>query len=259
MSRINNGMTVFSEHKPNQAAVLTEVLVQDLCFAYPQQPPVLQGLSFRLEAGDRVALLGPTGSGKSTLLEHLIGLKQPTSGAVWIGGVRVEPRTLPVVRRRLGFCFQDANDQLFMPTILEDVMFGPLNYGAPIAQAKNQARELLARFELEEYAGRSAHELSGGQKRLAALAAVLALEPAILILDEPTTGLDPRWRRSLAQVLADLPSQAMIIASHDLHWIRKTTDRALVLYNGQIQEDRPTEQLLGDRALLESYDLPLDY
>lgn len=248
-------MTVFSERKTDRA----EVLVKDLCFAYPHQPPVLQGVSFAIQPGDRVALLGPTGSGKSTLLEQLIGLKLPTAGDIWIGGMRVEPRTLPQVRQRLGFCFQDANDQLFMPTILEDVMFGPLNYGVPIAQAKNQARDLLARFDLGAYEARSAHELSGGQKRLAALAAVLALEPAILILDEPTTGLDPRWRRSLARVLAELPTQAIIIASHDLHWIRKTTDRALILYQGQIREDLATEQLLGDRALLESYDLPLDY
>ncbi|TAD74314.1 MAG: ABC transporter ATP-binding protein [Oscillatoriales cyanobacterium] len=248
-------MTVFSERKTDRA----EVLVKDLCFAYPQQPSVLQGVSFAIQPGDRVALLGPTGSGKSTLLEQLIGLKLPTAGEVWIGGMRVEPRTLPQIRRRLGFCFQDANDQLFMPTILEDVMFGPLNYGMPIAQAKNQARDLLARFGLDVYEARSAHELSGGQKRLVALAAVLALEPAILILDEPTTGLDPRWRRSLARVLGELPTQAIVIASHDLHWIRQTTDRALVLYGGQIREDCSTERLLGDRSLLESYDLPLDY
>lgn len=252
-------MTLFSKCELDRAEVSAAVLVQDLHFAYPQQPPVLQGISFALEPGDRVALLGPTGCGKSTLLEQLIGLKQPSRGAVWIGGTRVEPRTLPTIRRRLGFCFQDANDQLFMPTILEDVMFGPLNYGIPIAQAKNQARELLARFDLLAFEGRSAHELSGGQRRLAALAAVLALEPAILVLDEPTTGLDPRWRRSLAQVLETLPIQSLIVASHDLQWIGKTTHRALILSHGRIREDRPTAELLGDRALLESYDLPLDY
>ncbi len=235
------------------------VAVRDLVFAYPDLEPVLRGISFTLHPGDRVALLGATGCGKSTLLENLMGLKQPLSGEIWIQGIPLEPKTLPQVRRTVGFSFQDADDQLFMPTILEDVTFGPRNYGIPPAVADAKARKLLAEFGLETYANRSARELSGGQKRLAALAAILALEPSVLILDEPTNGLDPSWRRHLAKVLSELPVQVLLIASHDLHWIGKTTQRSLVLAKGQIQVDAPTRELLQDAATLEQYGLPLDY
>ncbi|WP_197047380.1 energy-coupling factor ABC transporter ATP-binding protein [Planktothrix serta] len=235
------------------------VVVQDLVFGYLQQDPILQGISFSLTAGERIALLGQTGTGKSTLMENLIGLKQPNSGQIWIQGIPVQLTTLPEVRRRVGFCFQDPDDQLFMPTILEDVMFGPGNYGVDPEQALAQASRLLADFGLADCVNRSVYELSGGQKRLAALAAVLALEPAILILDEPTNGLDPWWRRELAQILSQLPVEVMLIASHDLQWISQVTQRAMILKQGTIQVDQPTEELLQDRYTLEQCGLPLDY
>ena len=237
----------------------TAIAVHNLGYAYSNQETVLQSVSFTLNEGERVALLGPTGSGKSTLLENLIGLKQPHSGEIWIQGIRVEPKTLPQVRRQIGFCFQDANDQLFMPTILEDITFGPRNYGVPPAMATDKARQLLADFGLEAYANRSAHELSGGQRRLAALAAILALEPSILLLDEPTNGLDPAWRRHLAQVLFHLPVQVLLIASHDLHWLGKVTQRALVLSQGRIQIDAEIQPLLAEGATLDQLGLPVDW
>ncbi|MGL5062048.1 MAG: energy-coupling factor ABC transporter ATP-binding protein [Microcoleus sp.] len=233
--------------------------IQNLVFGYPQQKPVLRGISFSLNPGDRVALLGLTGAGKSTLLENLIGLKTPQSGEIRVQGIKLDQTTLPQVRRSIGFCFQDANDQLFMPTILEDVTFGPRNYGVPAAVARDRALSLLEDFGLLEFANRSAHELSGGQRRLAALAAILALEPAILILDEPTNGLDPSWRRHLAKVLFQLPVEVILIASHDLNWIGKTTDRALILADGQIQVDKNTQDLLRDKSTLEHYNLPPDW
>jgi cobalt/nickel transport system ATP-binding protein len=233
--------------------------VQNLVFAYPRQEPVLHNLSFTLNPGDRVALMGATGSGKSTLLENLIGLKQPLSGKIWVNGISLEPQTLPQVRRYIGFGFQDANDQLFMPTILEDITFGPRNYGVPPAIATDKARKLLADFGLEAYANRSAHELSGGQRRLAALAAILALDPTILILDEPTTGLDPAWRRHLAQVLLNLPVQVMLIASHELNWLGKVTQRALVLSGGRIQIDSDIQPLLQNGDTLNQLGLPIDW
>ncbi|WP_293331598.1 energy-coupling factor ABC transporter ATP-binding protein [Microcoleus sp. CAWBG58] len=233
--------------------------VQDLVFGYPQQKPVLQGISFTLQPGERVALLGLTGAGKSTLLENLIGLKMPQSGEVIVQGIKLEQATLSEARRQIGFCFQDANDQLFMPTILEDVMFGPRNYGVSLEMARDRALSLLDEFRLVEFANRSAHELSGGQRRLAALAAILALEPAILILDEPTNGLDPSWRRHLAKVLSQLPIEVILIASHDLNWIGKTTQRALILADGQIRVDEQTQELLKDRSTLEYYNLPPDW
>ncbi|BBD65481.1 ABC transporter-related protein [Nostoc commune NIES-4072] len=242
-------------HNPHPAVVE----VENLAYAYSRQEPVLQEISFTLNAGDRVALMGATGSGKSTLLENLIGLKQPQTGKITINGIPVEPKNLPQVRRQIGFSFQDANDQLFMPTILEDITFGPRNYGMSQAKACDRARQLLADFGLEAYANRSAHELSGGQRRLAALASILALDPTILILDEPTNGLDPAWRRHLAQVLLKLPVQVMLIASHDLHWLGRVTQRALVLSNGRIQIDSNIQPLLQDGATLDQLGLPIGW
>ncbi|NET72661.1 MAG: ABC transporter ATP-binding protein [Sphaerospermopsis sp. SIO1G2] len=235
------------------------VEVKNLVYAYVQQQPVLKDISFNLNSGDRVALMGATGSGKSTLLENLIGLKYPHSGSVTINGIPVEPNTLAQIRKYIGFTFQDANDQLFMSTILEDITFGPRNYGMSAAEATNKARELLADFGLEAYAHRSAHELSGGQRRLAALASILALDPPILILDEPTTGLDPAWRRHLAQVLLKLPVKVMLIASHDLQWLGRVTHRALVLAEGKIQIDDEIKPLLKDGKTLDQLGLPVDW
>ncbi len=235
------------------------VAVQNVVYAYSNSEPVLREISFTLNAGDRVALMGPTGSGKSTLLENLIGLKQPQRGEIWINGIPVEPKNLPQVRKQIGFGFQDANDQLFMPTILEDITFGPRNYGVPTAEAIDKARQLLAEFGLEAYANRSAHELSGGQRRLAALAAILALEPDILILDEPTTGLDPAWRRHFAQVLLRWQGKVMLVASHDLHWLSKVTHRALVISGGRIHIDSEIQPLLREADTLERLGLPVDW
>lgn len=239
--------------------VTPTIEVEKIVFGYPQQKPVLQGISFTLHPGERVAILGLTGAGKSTLLENLIGLKMPLSGEIRVKGTKLEQSNLPEIRRQIGFCFQDANDQLFMPTILEDVMFGPRNYGVSTGLARDRALALLDEFGLVEFAHRSAHELSGGQRRLAALAAILALEPAILILDEPTNGLDPSWRRHLAKVLSQLPIEVILIASHDLNWIGKTTQRALILAEGEIRVDEQTQELLKDRSTLEYYNLPPDW
>lgn len=233
--------------------------VDNLTYAYPRQQPVLQDISFTLNVSDRVALMGATGSGKSTLLENIIGLKQPQKGKIWIHDILLEANTLPQLRRYIGFGFQDANDQLFMPTVLEDITFGPRNYGVPPAVAMDKARQLLVDFGLEAYANRSVHELSGGQRRLAALAAILALEPDLLILDEPTTGLDPAWRRTLAQILLKLPTQAMLIASHDFQWLSKITQRALVIAGGSIPIDTDMRSLLQDSQILEQVGLPIDW
>ena len=235
------------------------VYVKNLLFQYPQNEPVLRSLSLTIKPGERVALLGSTGTGKSTFMETLVGLKKPLSGEIWIQGILLQQKTLSQVRSRIGFCFQNPDDQLFMPTILEDITFGPLNYGLPLETAKEVAQNLLVKFGLEKYAHRSVYELSGGQKRLAALAAVLALKPEILILDEPTNGLDPLWRRNLAEIILRLPVQIILIASHDLNWVSKVTERALILQCGQIQVDDSIQNLLRDTSILECYGLPIDY
>ncbi len=235
------------------------IIVQDLLFSYPQQEPILAKINFTIKSGERVALMGATGAGKSTLLENLIGLKLPRSGQIFIKGVTLESKNLSALRRQVGFAFQNPDDQLFMPTILEDVMFGARNYGMSVIDAKEKARSILSQLGLIEYENRSSHELSGGQKRLAAIASILVLEPSILILDEPTNGLDPAWRRKLAQVLSELPLEVILIASHDLNWLKKTTHRALILANKQIVVDRATEDLLQDKEMLDSYGLPPDW
>ena len=235
------------------------VYVKNLLFQYSQNDPILHNLSLTIKPGERVALLGSTGTGKSTFMETLVGLKKALSGEIWIQGILLEQKTLSQVHSQIGFCFQNPDDQLFMPTILENITFGPLNYGLSLGAAKEIADNLLVKFGLEKYANRSVYELSGGQKRLAALAAVLALKPEILILDEPTNGLDPLWRRNLAEIILQLPMQIILIASHDLNWVSKVTERALILQYGQIQVDTSMENILRDTSILESYDLPFNY
>lgn len=242
----------------NSSEEIGGIIVEDLVFGYPENPPILNHLSLKIRPGERVALLGPTGTGKSTLMEHLVGLKEPATGKIYIQGKLVEPNSLWEIRQQIGFCFQNPADQLFMPTIFDDVIFGPCNYGVPAPVAVKRAEKLLSQFGLSDCAQRACHQLSGGQKRLAALATVLALEPTILILDEPTAGLDPLWRRYLIKVLEQLPVQILLIVSHNLNWIRKTTDRALILSAGKIQVDQLTSRLLEQEQLLESYGLPLD-
>lgn len=234
------------------------IKVNNLIFSYENQL-ILDGVSFNLYEGEVVALLGKTGAGKSTLLNNLIGLSLPQQGEIIIDDLKVETNNFQTIRKKIGFAFQNPEDQLFMPTILEDVMFSLLNEQIPLKEAQAKARFLLAEFGLIEYENKSSHQLSGGQKRLAALAAILALEPCILILDEPTNGLDPAWRKELAQILLKLKVKLILIASHDLHWLKKTTQRALILDQGKIKVDQPILDLLKQEKLLESYRLSLDW
>lgn len=232
--------------------------VRDLWFRYPGGEPVLKGVSFSVRRGERVVLLGANGAGKSTLLHLLIGLKQPDCGEVLVYGTPVREPYLKVVRRRVGLVFQSPEDQLFMPTLLEDVAFGPCNYGVPREQALEAARSLLERFGLSMRAGHSGHLLSEGQKRLAALASVLALEPSILVLDEPTGGLDPGWRCRMADALSSLGCDTVLMATHDLAWASKVAHRALVLFEGRIRVDGPAREVLEDVATLADCGLPVD-
>lgn len=203
-------------------------------FAYPGRPPVFAGLDFCLEDGQRVGILGPNGAGKSTLFLLAMGLLQADAGAVELFGqtMRRESDFAPL-RTRLGYCFQDPDDQLFCPTVLEDVAFGPLNQGLERSQALERAHAALEALGMAGFAQRVTYQLSGGEKRLATLATVLALRPQALLLDEPTTGLDPHTQERLEEVLreSELP---WAVISHDHAFLRRNCDLVLELNQGRL-------------------------
>ncbi|MGZ9811422.1 energy-coupling factor ABC transporter ATP-binding protein [Pseudoroseicyclus sp. H15] len=213
--------------------------VEGLGFAYPGQPAALSDVSFELQPGERLFLTGANGSGKSTLLRCLIGLQKPQEGRIIAFGA--EPKTEEEFRQlrcRAGFVFQDPDDQLFSPTVLEDVAFGPLNMGRPRAEAIADAEAALAQLGLEAFRDRITYKLSGGERRLVSLATVLAMKPEVLLLDEPTNALDEVTTDRLADILNGLP-QAMIAVSHDPHFRAEVGTREIFLHHGRIVEARP--------------------
>jgi cobalt/nickel transport system ATP-binding protein len=203
-----------------------------LCFAYDGRRPVLEGLDLELAAGERLGLVGANGSGKTTLLHLIVGLLQPTGGEIQaFGQVRRRERDFAEVRRRVGLLFQDPEDQLFCPTVAEDVAFGPLNLGLPRAEVMDIVRDTLDQLGLAGYEERITYRLSGGEKRLVSLAAVLAMRPDALLLDEPANELDEDHTERLLAILDALP-QAAIIVSHNRDLLRATTTRCLRLADG---------------------------
>ena len=223
------------------------VRVEDLTFGYAgASRPVLRQVSLVVEPGEKVALVGPNGAGKTTLLLHLNGLLRPTRGRVQIGDLDVVEVNLDDVRGRVGLVFQDPDDQLFMPTLLEDVAFGPLCHGASRPEAEARAREALRAVGLQDVdAGRAAHHLSGGEKRRAALATILSLEPGVLALDEPTDGLDARGRRQLADLLRARP-QTVVLVTHDIEFVAAVCPRMVILEDGRVVQDTPSSRLLAE-------------
>jgi len=211
----------------------------DLHFAYPQRPPVLAGASLSLSPGERLAITGPNGAGKSTLLQILVGLLRPQAGRVRAFGVeRCEEAHFHEVRRRVGFVFQDPDDQLFCPTVVEDVAFGPLNLGQSRRAALATVDQVLSQLDLTGLRDRVTHKLSGGEKRLVSLAGVLAMAPDVLLLDEPTNALDEETSARLTEILLALP-QAMLIVSHDPHFRRRVATRTLQLRKGVLAPPEP--------------------
>lgn len=223
---------------------------KDVTYKYANGFEALKGVSFRISHGEKVALLGKNGAGKSTLLLHSNGLLLPTSGTVDIGGIPVTKKTLAQIRQTVGLVFQNPDDQLFMPTVEEDVGFGPLNMKLPPEEVIKRVEEALATVECSHIAKNAPGQLSGGQKRRVAIAGVLAMQPSVLVLDEPTSNLDWGAREKLAALIESF-MHTCIIASHDLGLIRKLCPRTLVLDHGTIVADRPTPEIFADGELME--------
>ncbi|MEW6578623.1 MAG: ABC transporter ATP-binding protein [Chloroflexota bacterium] len=229
--------------------------IEELTFCYPDGQCALSGVTLRVEAGERVALVGPNGAGKSTLLLHLNGILRATEGTIRTGGLALTDRTLGQIRVMVGLVFQNPDDQLFSPRVFEDVAFGPLHMGLPEDEVRERVQGALAAVGMSAYAGRVSYHLSLGEKKRIALATVLSMSPRILALDEPTAGLDPRARRSLIKLLQGLDGQTLLIASHDMRLVRDLCTRMVVLDGGAVVADGPTEVLIHDSSLLEQHGL----
>ena len=252
------------------------VRVEGLWFYYPDGRPALQGVDLRIDPGESVALIGPNGAGKSTLLLHLNGvlpgsgrsqavhdhggsatggkLRTQSGPAVWIDGLAVSARYAREVRRRVGLVFQDPDDQLFATSVLEDVAFGPLNLGMSRTDARRKAVWALEQVDLADAAERAPHHLSFGERKRVCLAGVLACDPTVLVLDEPTANLDPRGRRRFMGLIAGLPA-TKLIATHDLDMVVELCQRAVLLDAGRVVAVGPTGLILADDKLLEAHGL----
>ncbi len=227
-----------------------------LCFSYPDGNQALRDVNFCIHHGEAVAVIGSNGAGKSTLLAHLNGVLRATSGEVRIGDFPITRGTLADVRRTVGLVFQDPDDQLFMPTVFDDVAFGPLNMGLSASEVQAQVARALETVGASHLASRAPYRLSGGEKRAVAIAGVLAMSPSILVLDEPSDGLDPAARRRLIQLLNGF-SHTRIIATHDLDLVLDVCSRVLVLNQGRIEADGAPAAIFADAALLQRCHLEL--
>jgi cobalt/nickel transport system ATP-binding protein len=227
--------------------------VENLHFHYPDGHVALQGISLKLCEGDKVALVGPNGAGKSTLMLHLNGILAG-EGEVSIAGMHLDSKTLPAIRAMVGLVFQSPDDQLFSPTVFEDVAFGPLHMGLPEEEVQARVDEALEMVRMSDYRDRLSHHLSVGEKKRIAIATVLSMRPQILVLDEPSAGLDPRARRGLINLLRELPI-TMLVSSHDLLMVRELFPRMVIMDEGKICADGPTAELMEDVALLGAHGL----
>lgn len=228
--------------------------VSNLHFAYPDGHSALKGVSVSIAPGEKVALVGPNGAGKSTLLLHLNGILRGQQGEVCVCGLPIRQDTLGAVRASVGLVFQDPDDQLFSSTVFDDVAFGPLHMGLPEAAVRERVRAALAAVRMDDYAARVSHHLSTGEKKRIAIATVLSMNPEILVLDEPTAGLDPRARRGFINLLRELP-QTMLVSTHDMPLVAELFARTVIMDNGAVAADGPTAALLADAALLEAHGL----
>ena len=230
---------------------------KDVSFAYERGKPVMEHLSFRIERGESVGLIGANGAGKSTVMKLLLGLISG-EGEVLVDGTPVQKTTLAQIRRKLGFVLQNSDHQMFMPTVYEDMMFAPLNYGVAREEAEKRVDEVLRQLGVEELKYRHNHRISGGEKRMAAIATILAMEPEAILMDEPTAALDPYNRRIVINTIRSL-QQTKLITSHDLDMILDTCERVILISEGKIVADGPASEILYDRELLEANRMELPF
>ena len=238
------------------------ISIENLSYRYPDGIQALKGINLQIAATEKVAIIGANGSGKSTLLLHLNGLLLPQHGEIVVGEMLVIPRNLSAIRNFVGLVFQNPDDQLFMPTIWEDIAFGLMNQGFRGDDLKMQVAEAFVSVGLDvaKYRDRLSHNLSGGEKKRVAIAGVLAMQPQVLVFDEPSAQLDPRSRRQLIQLL-QTRSETQLIATHDLDLVLELCDRTVVLSEGEIVYDGETKQVLSDREFLlaHSLEMPLSF
>ncbi|MGB9639383.1 MAG: energy-coupling factor ABC transporter ATP-binding protein, partial [Anaerolineales bacterium] len=228
--------------------------IQQLSYRYPDGHQALKNIDLHIAPDEKVALVGPNGAGKSTLLLHLNGILKG-EGEVKVCGLTLDnPKNITKVRGMVGLVFQTPDDQLFSPTVYEDVAYGPLYQGLPLAEVERRVVEALKVVGMQEYIHRISHHLSLGEKKRIAIATVLSMQPEVLALDEPTSGLDPRARRSLIEFLRDLP-MTMLVSTHDIYMVREIFPRMVIMDEGEIVADGETAQLLQDTKLLEAHGL----
>ena len=223
-------------------------------FRYPDGFEALSGVDLRIAAGEKVALVGPNGAGKSTLMLQLNGTLRPEHGSVRVAGMAVGKDTIRRVRSEVGLVFQDPDDQLFSPTVFDDVAFGPLHMGLPGDEVHRRVERALAAVGMAAFAHRVPHRMSLGQRKRVALATVLSMDPSILVFDEPSAGLDPRGRRELIGLLRTL-DQTMLVSTHDMRLVAEVFPRTVIVDGGTIVADGPTDRILADQALLETHGL----
>lgn len=231
-----------------------QLSTENLSFTYPDGTRALKNINIEIEKGEKVAIIGPNGAGKSTLFSHFNGLTEPTSGCVKIEGkpISFEKDELLKVRQKVGIVFQDPNDQLFAPTVKEDIAFGPMNLGLSYDEVEKRVEDALKMVGMENYEDKTPHHLSGGQQKRIAIAGIIAMKPELMILDEPTAGLDPDGVEKMLNIMNQLNEEGMtlIISSHDIDMISKYADKIFVLYNGEIIESGNKNKIFSDMELL---------
>ena len=230
---------------------------RNVSFSYEPGTPVLDNLSFHIRKGETVGLIGANGAGKSTIMKLMRGLL-PAQGEILVDGMPVIKQNLPPIRQKIGFVLQDSDNQMFMPTVYEDMIFGPRNYGLSREEADARVDRVLKELGLESLKHRHNHKISGGEKRMAAIATILAMEPEMIVMDEPSTALDPVNRRRVISTI-NSRKETKLIASHDLDMILDTCQRVILLNHGRIVADGEAETILRDQALLEANRMELPF